>query len=31
MVITVMMGFPLEDLENLKIWSEAWVALSLFN
>jgi len=26
MVITVMMGFPLEDLENLKVWSEAWVA-----
>jgi len=26
MVITTMMGFPLEDLENLKIWSEAWVA-----
>jgi len=26
MVITAMMGFPLEDLENLKVWSEAWVA-----
>tara|TARA_B100000902_G_scaffold395534_1_gene454320 strand:- start:1309 stop:2601 length:1293 start_codon:yes stop_codon:yes gene_type:complete len=26
MVITVMMGFPLEDLERLKVWSEAWVA-----
>lgn len=26
MVITVMMGFPLEDLAQLKIWSEAWVA-----
>ena len=26
MVITVMMGFPLEDLPKLKIWSEAWVA-----
>ena len=26
MVITIMMGFPLEDLENLKLWSEAWVA-----
>ena len=26
MVITKMMGFPLEDLQRLKIWSEAWVA-----
>ena len=26
MVITSMMGFPLEDLQRLKIWSEAWVA-----
>ena len=26
MVITTMMGFPLEDLEKLKVWSEAWVA-----
>jgi cytochrome P450 len=26
MVITAMMGFPLEDLNDLKIWSEAWVA-----
>ena len=26
MVITVMIGFQLEDLENLKVWSEAWVA-----
>ena len=26
MVITIMMGFPLEDLQNLKVWSEAWVA-----
>ena len=21
-----MMGFPLDDLEQLRIWSEAWVA-----
>ena len=26
MVITIMMGFPLEDLQRLKVWSEAWVA-----
>ena len=26
MVITMMMGFPLDDLGKLKIWSEAWVA-----
>ena len=26
MIITIMMGFPLEDLQNLKVWSEAWVA-----
>ncbi|MEM7094521.1 MAG: cytochrome P450 [Actinomycetota bacterium] len=25
-VITTMMGFPLSDLEQLRIWSEAWVA-----
>ena len=26
MIITIMMGFPLEDLQRLKVWSEAWVA-----
>ena len=25
-VITTMMGFPLEDIPQLKVWSEAWVA-----
>ena len=25
-VITTMMGFPLSDLDQLKVWSEAWVA-----
>ena len=25
-VITTMMGFPLDDIPRLKIWSEAWVA-----
>jgi cytochrome P450 len=24
-VITTMLGFPLEDMEQLKVWSEAWV------
>ncbi len=25
-VITTMMGFPLTDIPQLKVWSEAWVA-----
>ena len=31
MVITVMMGFPLEDLENLRYGAKHGLLLSLFN